>query len=304
MRGLWGTAFVILASLALAQPRVTIPEEVHVRGEWITLGEIAIISGDDGGLRDISLGRAPLPGSYRDLRCAFIEARIGERAELSCPERVRVWRSSQRVPQERIREVILEHLGKRFPRAQKIALEDFKVSGDVVLPQGPIEALVFENSRDLLGRTSFSVLLRAGCMERKVLVSCEVKVWAVVPLASRRIPRGEILSPQDLTLRTMELSGLPRGVVLDPQALVGKRTKTSLSLGSPFRWDQVEVPPVVKRGDRVRIVVMTQNLRIQALGEVLEEGRIGDTVRVRNLGSGREVVAEVLDGSTLVVRAF
>lgn len=304
MRGLWGISLVFILSLAFAQPRVTIPPEAQVRGEWITLGEIAVISGGDPYLKDLNLGRAPLPCSYRELKGSLIEARIGQRAEVICPETVKVWRACQEIPEERIREVVLEHLKDRFPRAERIALEDFKVSGKAILPPGPVEYLVFENSQDLLGRASFSVLLRTGDVEKKVLVSGEVRVWTKVPLASRRIARGEVLSPEAMTMEVMELSRLPRGIVLDPQALLGKRAKTSLPPGSPFRWDQVEVPPVVKKGDKVRIVLTTPNLKVQALGEVLEEGRIGDRVRVRNLGSGKEIVAEVLDGSTLEVRGF
>ena len=294
----------LLGSVAFAKSRVTIPKEVTVKGEWIRLGEIAIIQGERDALRDITLGKAPLPGSERILRCAMIKAKVGEGVKLSCPGKVKVKRAFQRLTEDQIKEIVLEHLKGKLPFARRLELEDFKISGKAILPVGKVRYLVFENSRKILGRASFTVLLRVGNFEQKVLVSGVVRAWAPVPLASRRINRHQLLMPQDITMRELELSRLPRSIVLDPRWLYGKRTLTSIPRGSPFRWDQVEVPPAVRRGDVVKVIVDTPRVRAQVLAVVLEEGRIGETIRVRNLSSGKEFLAEVVSESILKVRGL
>jgi flagella basal body P-ring formation protein FlgA len=63
----------------------------------------------------------------------------------------------------------------------------------------------------------------------------------------------------------------------------------------------VEVPPLVKKGDRVTLLVENDHFKITSIGEVKEEGRAGDRIKVTNMSSKREVYGKVLDGHTLLV---
>jgi len=68
-----------------------------------------------------------------------------------------------------------------------------------------------------------------------------------------------------------------------------------------FRTDIVELPPMVKRNDRVSIVAESESLRITAVGEVKESGSRGERVKVVNLNSNKEIFARVLDSKTVRV---
>ncbi|MGE3536967.1 MAG: flagellar basal body P-ring formation chaperone FlgA, partial [Candidatus Tectimicrobiota bacterium] len=61
------------------------------------------------------------------------------------------------------------------------------------------------------------------------------------------------------------------------------------------------MPPVVQRGDLVQIVSEASLMKVSTPGEVLEAGRVGDTIRVKNTASNREVKAQVLDKHTVRV---
>jgi flagella basal body P-ring formation protein FlgA len=63
----------------------------------------------------------------------------------------------------------------------------------------------------------------------------------------------------------------------------------------------VEEPPAVRRGDVVSLVAEGSGLRVTTRGEVKEEGRPGQVVRVRNLSSEREILGRVVNGSTVRV---
>jgi flagellar basal body P-ring formation protein FlgA len=56
---------------------------------------------------------------------------------------------------------------------------------------------------------------------------------------------------------------------------------------------------VVHRGDMVRIVLESPLIKMSTPGEALEAGKPGDTIRVKNTSSKREVRAQVIDKQTV-----
>jgi flagella basal body P-ring formation protein FlgA len=57
----------------------------------------------------------------------------------------------------------------------------------------------------------------------------------------------------------------------------------------------------VRNGDVVLILVDSPLLKITAMGEALEQGVHGETIRVRNVTSSREIRAVVVDQKTVRV---
>jgi flagella basal body P-ring formation protein FlgA len=71
--------------------------------------------------------------------------------------------------------------------------------------------------------------------------------------------------------------------------------------GAALRPDMVESPPLVKNGDRVRIVAESAGLRISAFGQVKQRGARGELIPVMNLDSNKVVHARVLDAQTVTI---
>jgi flagella basal body P-ring formation protein FlgA len=82
---------------------------------------------------------------------------------------------------------------------------------------------------------------------------------------------------------------------------VGKRTLVIVKGQEPLRSGLVEVPPLVKKGDLVQVIVDKNNIRVSCLGEIKETGRRGDRVKLVNLSSKRELLGRVVDGGTVQV---
>jgi flagella basal body P-ring formation protein FlgA len=68
-----------------------------------------------------------------------------------------------------------------------------------------------------------------------------------------------------------------------------------------LRTDLIELPPLVRRGNVVVIIAESDVLKVTALGEVKEKGRRGETIRVVNLSSKKEIYARVVDSNTVKV---
>ena len=63
----------------------------------------------------------------------------------------------------------------------------------------------------------------------------------------------------------------------------------------------VERAFLVKKGDRIILVVENSHFRITSVGEVQEEGGRGDRIRLLNITSKREVYGRLLDANTAQV---
>ena len=84
--------------------------------------------------------------------------------------------------------------------------------------------------------------------------------------------------------------------------LVGKRAKTNIGIGRVIYKSMVEIPPVIKRGQRVLIVAESDTLKVTAPGVAKEDGRIGELIKVQNLLSKKVVIGKVVDAQTVKVR--
>jgi flagella basal body P-ring formation protein FlgA len=74
---------------------------------------------------------------------------------------------------------------------------------------------------------------------------------------------------------------------------IGKTSVRPIQAGNVILSRMIEIPPLVTKGDRVLIKAESDEIRITTMGEVLEDGRSGDQVRVININSGKEISAKV-----------
>ena len=120
-------------------------------------------------------------------------------------------------------------------------------------------------------------------------------------VAKNYLPRHQMVEEKDVQIINKNITTQPPDVVTDLNDVLGKRTTLSINNQETFRKSMVEVPPLVKKGDRVILLVERDHFRITAQGEVREDGREGDRIRVVNTSSKKEVYGRVLDGHTVEV---
>lgn len=128
-----------------------------------------------------------------------------------------------------------------------------------------------------------------------------VQVLAQQLVAARTLERGEIVAEGDLELQPLEPNVRVRGRPLEPAALIGKRTRRRVPSGAAWREAWVETPPLVSRGQPVRLRYESGSLRIEATGVSRDEGGSGDLVWVQNPASRRELRGRVAPDGTVRV---
>ncbi|MFO1047690.1 MAG: flagellar basal body P-ring formation chaperone FlgA [Geminicoccaceae bacterium] len=150
----------------------------------------------------------------------------------------------------------------------RISLVELEVDQGAGRFQGRIEAVLPSGER--------AQLPTSGVIDRAVDV--------LVP--ARAIARGQGITDGDLTTVRLPASSLPADALTRASEIVGRQAARNLAPQRAVRAGDVAEPWLVRRGDEAAAVFRRGSLEIVSAGEALDNGRQGETVRVRNLDSG------------------
>lgn len=122
-----------------------------------------------------------------------------------------------------------------------------------------------------------------------------------VLVAARALRTRTTIRPEDVIGVDVPVGRVPPDAIREPALLVGRRTTRSVAEGTPWREVLVADAPAVERGHPVRLLIARGGLRIEATGRARQDGRVGDTVRVLNETSRREVLGVVAEKGVVLV---
>ncbi|MCZ8088814.1 MAG: flagellar basal body P-ring formation chaperone FlgA [Rhodobacteraceae bacterium] len=127
-------------------------------------------------------------------------------------------------------------------------------------------------------------------------------VWPGVALAmeslvaTRAIPARSVLQPEDIAV----VAAVIPGALSDPAEAVGQATRRVIYPGRPILAADLGPPVMVARNARVRLEFRRGGLAIAADGRALDEGAMGEAIRVMALGS-RAVLQGIVAGEGLIL---
>ncbi len=113
--------------------------------------------------------------------------------------------------------------------------------------------------------------------------------------------KGDLVSMKDIRVRETYMNGRQGGYPASAEDVVGKALKRDVPANTVITDQVLENQVVMKRGDIVTIIAETNKLIVRAKGRTIDKGGIGETIRVRNIASGKELTAKVMSGSTVKV---
>lgn len=171
----------------------------------------------------------------------------------------------------------------------------------MTLPTGGFDCRITQRPNDSRpGKKNVSaIILKDGQEQGQVKMHGELRLFGPVVSTIKRLHRNEIISSADLTVRRRDISMLDPGLIKDPEQAVGQKLKLSLPAGAVLYAQAIDAPYLVNRGERVTIMAKSQAIQITAPGEARNSGAKGETVRVKNLTSRREIQARVLSAGVV-----
>jgi len=166
----------------------------------------------------------------------------------------------------------------------------------IKVPSGDIELHVVPVSNDeRLGRRMFQLAVNVNKKSWntvEVLADVAAMIDALAP--NRSLKFDEIIDGQDVKTVRMRTHQLSHPFITDREEVIGKSAARPLPADVPFRAGFLKAPVLIKKGDRVMIEAKRGGLSIQAYGVTKSSGRVGQTVMVSNLDSGRELQAKIV----------
>jgi len=293
---------------------ITMLEKAEVEPEVIMLGKISRIKGNDAQLikklQVIEVARSPLPGKSRQIDDDYVRIRLRQNGidlseiQLEGMKKVEVSRSFIEISKEEIAEIVSNFVYRKVPRNRgTVRVNDIRVSHAGILPKGSITYKITHSpNMEFLGTIALPVIFKVnGEVKKKIWTTANIEIFKEVVVTKKPLRRHYLISEDDIYMKKMNLANLSSSTITSFEEVLGKRTRRKISSNVVLRNDLVELPPLVKRGDVVAIIAVSDSLRIRALGEVKQKGHRGEKIKVENLASEKEIYARVIDSHTVKV---
>lgn len=249
----------------------------------------------------IRLFRAPEPGLTRKVSRETLARLVGRQvpsdqihligAEIVTISRQGIWIEPEEM--EAVLSEFLQSAGKKLPGVE-LSFKKINLPAHFLVASGTVQHQVIPSDPKIIGSRHLTLITRVDgrvVSNQSIRVEINARAQVVVVTSERR--RGDPLRATDLVMQSQEISRLDEPF-FSVESLIGKKLKQSVRLGAPLERRQVEFPPVIKRGERVTIRANNRGLLLTASGEARQDGELGDSIRVRNESSQREVLCRVL----------
>lgn len=154
--------------------------------------------------------------------------------------------------------------------------------------------------RGSISRLSLKFKNETGELTKVVAFTAKMSVQERVPVFTRPLSRGSQVAEGDLVMAWVDQSLVPKDVsTLD--AAMKRRLKNAVNTGDVAHESDFEQETLVGKGDRVRILVNSNGIRLTAIGVAKESGIRGQTIRVVNIDSKKEILAVIRDPKNVEV---
>lgn len=140
-----------------------------------------------------------------------------------------------------------------------------------------------------------------GLFVKAIRISAKLFIQEQVPVASRSLNAGDVVDESDLTWEWRDASQI-RGSVPNRQEIAGRSVRMNISSGEVVYESRLVRNVLVNRGDRVRISITSGGLLVSAVGIAQEAGVKGQTIKVINQDSRKEIFATVTDSKAVEVK--
>ena len=300
------------ASAALPQPVViTASAQVIVDKAWVYVADIVSLPAAGDLLRhlgEVRIGAAPAPGRQKTFIGRQVAETIQSRVDLPAhvhiqlPDIIRVQRSFQPVPMAQLKQFLNDCLASHFGD-EDFNLIRIKSHGTKLLPRGKVSFRLSEpiqsakNQRVTAAVTAYVDKQEAGPLK----LTGWINRFEPVVCARRTIPKNTVLTDEDVALEMINTAKLPSQPIYALEDVQGMRARRKIQAGTCLRANMVEVAPLVLKGTKVKLVATNGVLNVSTIGIAQEAGGRGEQIRIQNLTSGKVVIGEVADASTVKV---
>ncbi len=270
---------------------------VTVGGQYVTLGDLFENAGPNAG---VNVAYAPAPGQrvILDANWLFnVARRYGlDWRPLNLKTQTIVERDSYVIYGEEIEEELVR------------ALRDQGLTGEteVVFSNRSLRLHVAANQPSTIGIQALTFDRRTGRFvatvaapaddpsAQRIRVTGRAYNLVSVPVLNKRLRVGDVIGKHDVEMVRVRDQKVKNDTILDPREMIGLAARRSLRPGVPLTPSQMREPLLVSRGSVVTMELSAPYMQLTAQAKALQEGGMGDFIRVENPQSNIVVDAEII----------
>lgn len=150
--------------------------------------------------------------------------------------------------------------------------------------------LTFSSSPEALSQSN--VMVKAECPDNNWYIFMVVRATETQPVVvlSSAVSPGTLLTADNLHVVNMNKKSLRTSTFADIEDVIGARIKRRVTAGRPVNPNNL---CFVCKGDNVTISAGNTGMRVKTSGIALEDGKMGETIQVKNRRSNKKIYARV-----------
>ncbi len=113
--------------------------------------------------------------------------------------------------------------------------------------------------------------------------------------------KGDVIRAGSVTSRETQFNEKKPGYPSTLDDIVGRTLKKDVAGGTIISYAILDDPVIIQKGEIVDIIAENKKLFVQTKGKALEKGKMGDSIRVKNMSSDKEIVGKVVSGDKILV---
>ncbi len=133
-------------------------------------------------------------------------------------------------------------------------------------------------------------------------VTGRVIAMADVPVMTRAVGTGEVIQAGDVVIQRLRADQAGRSYVVDPDRIIGKTARRTLLAGQPVRPGDLNATMMVQKNAPITVNVISGPMALAMQGKALDDGALGDMVRVLNIRSNKVLSGIVSAPGTVTVQ--
>jgi len=286
---------------------LTLQPQAQVTSAGVFLEDIA--ASTNAVVPHVRLSAAPRAGQTLTLSRQQITATLAAAGEtaltnLAGAETVRVARRVRALDENELKQTLTAQLQHELIKERgELELRFARVWNTISVPDEPLTLKIVE-----LPATGISSLFicrfELGTANETVgswQVSLAAKIWREVWTSRTALRRGVSLADADLVRERRDVLAIREPLAdfagIDPTM----ETAEYIAPNAPLLARSIKIKPVVRRGQSAEAFVRDGALAISMKVEVLEDGIPGQSIRIRNPQTRRELRGKVQDEQTILV---
>jgi flagella basal body P-ring formation protein FlgA len=115
----------------------------------------------------------------------------------------------------------------------------------------------------------------------------------IFPMFKVKVHKGYVLSEDDIEYRKYASSKIRGQYIKDIDQIVGKTAKRTVIANKPIKNEDLGSSTIIKKGSNVQIHYKKGKLYIEAAGVALEDGGLGEIIKIKNIDSNKSIKGKV-----------